>query len=212
MKTGMIGKTHRAGGTAFALVGFEVMRQQEMLLPDVNPLLQLAVLYPVAQWASTLPDLDHHWGSVGGKTPVNWIVHKLLHLTQPKHRSWQTHSLLVSGGLLFLLYTLVAIGDQIYPSASATDWIIARILVTGLVLGYTSHLFLDSINPSGIHLIPGMKIKFVPRTSFFSTGGPWETNIIYPLCLIVSVVSVIFTVSGLCGYELTEVLTEFIKK
>lgn len=53
----MIGKTHRAGGAAFAFVGFEVMRQNGLLIPDVNPLLQLAVLYPVAQWASTLPDL-----------------------------------------------------------------------------------------------------------------------------------------------------------
>lgn len=207
----MIGKTHRAGGTAFALVGFEVMRQQELLLPDVNPLLQLAVLYPVAQWASTLPDLDHHWGSVGSKTPVNWVVHKLLHLSQPKHRSWQTHSILVSGGLLFLLYTLVAIGDQIYPSASATDWIIARILVTGLILGYASHLFLDSINPSGIHLIPGMKIKFVPRSKFFATGGTWESKIIYPLCLIISAVSVVFTITGMMGYELMDIVREITK-
>lgn len=207
----MIGKTHRAGGTAFALVGFEVMRQQDLLLPDVNPLLQLAVLYPVAQWASTLPDLDHHWSSVGAKTPINWVVHKLLHLSQPKHRSWQTHSLLVSGGLLFLIYTLVSLGSQMFPSASGTDWIIARILTTGLILGYASHLFLDSINPSGIHLIPGMKIKFVPKTSFFATGGPWETNIIYPLCLIVSVVAVLSTLTGLCGYELTAVVKDIIK-
>lgn len=198
----MLGKTHRAGGTVFALVGFEVMRQQELLIPDVNPLLQLAIIYPVAQWASTLPDLDHHWGSVGGKTPVNWVLHKFLHLTQPKHRSWQTHSVLVSGGLLFLLYTLVNVGYNIFPTASAIDWVIAKILVYGFILGYTSHLVLDFINPSGIHLIPGMKIKAVPKSSFFATGGPWENKVIYPLCLVISAISVIVTICGLSGYDI----------
>lgn len=207
----MIGKTHRAAGLAFMAVGFEVMRQNEMLIPDVNPLLQLAIMYPASQYGSVFPDNDHHWKSVGNKSPVNWVVHKLLHLTMPKHRSWQTHSVLVTGGLLFLLYTLVTLGDALWSSPSNTDWIIMRLLTYGFILGVTSHLCADAINPSGIHLIPGMKIKFVPKTSFFATGGPWETNIIYPLCLIVSAVSVIFTISGLCGYELTDVIRELIK-
>lgn len=187
----MIGKTHRAGGTLFAVVGFEVMRQNNLLIPDVNPYLQLAIMYPVSQWASTLPDLDHHWGSVGNKSPVNWVVHKLLHLTQPKHRSWQTHSILVSGGLLFLLYTLVTLGNQMWGGASALDWIIMRMLMVGFLLGYLSHLSLDLINPSGIHLYPGKKIRLVPRTMFFATGGTWETKIIYPLCMIISAIVVV---------------------
>lgn len=187
----MIGKTHRAGGTLFAVVGFEVMRQHNMLIPDVNPYLQLAIMYPVSQWASTLPDLDHHWESVGGKSPVNWVIHKLLHLTQPKHRSWQTHSILVSGGLLFLLFTLVVLGNQMWSGASELDWIIMRMLMVGFLLGYLSHLSLDLINPSGIHLYPGKKIRLVPRTMFFATGGTWETKIVYPLCMIISALVVI---------------------
>lgn len=206
----MIGKTHRAGGTVFAVVGFEVMRQKGLLLPEVNPLIQLAVMYPVAQWASTLPDLDHHWGAVGGKSPVNWVVHKLLHLTRPKHRSWQTHSILVSGGLLFLLYSLVLLGNQVWDGVSSTDWVIMRILITGFILGYVSHLFLDSINPSGIHLIPGYKIRFVPRTSFFATGGTWETKIIYPLCLIVSVVFALSILLSILDIDMFGVIQQFI--
>lgn len=188
------GKTHRAGGTAFVMVGFEVMRQKGLLIPDVNPLLQLAVMYPVAQWASTLPDLDHHWDSVGSKTPVNWIVHKLLHLTRPKHRSWQTHSILFSGGILLLLYSFVTLGNKVYAEATPMDWIIMRMLMMGFILGYASHLFLDAINPSGIHLIPGMKIRFVPKTLFFATGGIWETKIIYPLCLAISALVALSTI------------------
>lgn len=57
MKTGMLGKTHRSGGVMFMMVGFEVLRTKGLLLPDINPLLQLAVMYPVSQWGSTLPDL-----------------------------------------------------------------------------------------------------------------------------------------------------------
>lgn len=167
------------------------MRQHNMLIPDVNPYLQLAIMYPVSQWASTLPDLDHHWESVGGKSPVNWVIHKLLHLTQPKHRSWQTHSILVSGGLLFLLFTLVVLGNQMWSGASELDWIIMRMLMVGFLLGYLSHLSLDLINPSGIHLYPGKKIRLVPRTMFFATGGTWETKIVYPLCMIISALVVI---------------------
>lgn len=186
----MLGKTHRAGGTLFAMVGFEVMRTRGVLLPDVNPLIQLLVMYPVAQWGSTLPDLDHHWASVGAKTPVNRAVHFLLHLTKPKHRSWQTHSILVTGGILFLIYSLVKLGDMFWLTASETDWIILRLLTIGLILGVVSHLILDFINPSGIHLYPGYKIRAVPKTSFFATGGPWE-RIIYSLCITISVLAFI---------------------
>lgn len=181
----MLGKTHRAGGVMFTMVGFEVMRHNGMLLPDVNPFLQLAVMYPVAQWGSTLPDLDHHWDSVGAKTPVNWVAHKLLHLSKPKHRSWQTHSLLVTGGFMFLVFAIMSVGNQIWTSYSDMDWILFRLLATGFLLGLASHLVLDLINPSGIHTIPGHKVRLVPRTEFFATGGPWET-IVYRICLLVS--------------------------
>lgn len=134
------------------------------------------------------------------------MVHKCLHLTQPKHRSWQTHSLLVSGGILLLIYMFVTYGSQLWAEPSSVDWVIAKILAYGFILGYSSHLFLDAINPSGIHLIPGMKIKFVPRSSFFATSGTWETRIIYPLCLIVSAVSAIITVAGVCGIDLISLL------
>jgi membrane-bound metal-dependent hydrolase YbcI (DUF457 family) len=189
----MLGKTHRAGGTVFMMVGFEVMRSKGLLLPDVNPFIQLAVMYPISQWGSTLPDLDHHWGSVGSKSPVNWVAHKILHLSRPKHRSWQTHSLLFTGGALMLLYSLVMLGDSQWLTASAMDWLVMRMMVVGLILGVGSHLVLDFINPSGIHLYPGYKIRLVPRTSFFATGGPWETFIYY-VCIVVSV----FALANIC--------------
>lgn len=191
----MMGKTHRSGGVVFMLAGFEVMRHKGWLLPDIHPLLQLGVMYPVSQWASTIPDLDHHWESTAQKSPVNWVVHRLLHTTRPKHRSWQTHSLFFSGGLLLLLYALVLLGNHYQHGTSSTDWIIIRLLAVGFILGYASHLFLDSINPSGIHLFPGYKIRFVPRTPFFATGGPWETGV-NRVCIAVSAIIALNIILG----------------
>lgn len=187
----MEGKTHRMGGITFALVGFEVMRSNDLLIPDVNPLLQLAILYPLSQWSSTLPDLDHHWESTPNKTPVTKILHTLLHLTRPKHRAWQTHSILVTGGILALMFSLVFYGHYLAPSLNDKDWTILQLMVMGIILGVTSHLFLDSINPSGIHLIPNLKFHLVPKTKFFATGGAWETKVVFN---VMSVVSTIYAI------------------
>jgi membrane-bound metal-dependent hydrolase YbcI (DUF457 family) len=207
----MQGHTHRAGGLVFMTVGFEVMKQHNLLIPDVNPYLQLAVMYPISQWGSTFPDLDHHWDATPDKSPINWVVHKLLHLSHPKHRSWQTHSLLVTGGFLLLLYTLVLVGDQYWLTASATDWLLIRMLVVGVILGISSHLFLDLINPSGIHLIPGIKIHLVPKTHFFATGGTWEAFIIYPLCMLITALVVVNVGLGLLHIDAFTTLAEAVK-
>lgn len=206
----MQGKTHKAVGLAFMTIGFEVMRQNNMLIPDVNPYLQLAVMYPISQWGSTAPDLDSHWESTPNKSPINWVVHKLLHLTKPKHRSWQTHSILVTGSILALLYALVLVGDQYWMSPTATDWIIMRLLTIGLILGVASHLVADFFNPSGIHLIPGLKIRGVPKKSFFATGGTWETRIVYKTSIVISIIVALNIGFSLFGVDLLSLTTDII--
>lgn len=203
----MLGPTHRAGGTAFAVIGFEVMQQNDMLLQGVNPLLQLAIFYPVAQWASTLPDLDLPLENCPNKTAVNRVIHFFLHLTRPKHRSWQTHSILVTGGLMLLLYVLAFYGSNIWTDLSDKDWTIIQLLVMGFLLGLGSHLFLDFINPSGIHLIPGMMIHAVPKSSFFATGGTWENQVIKPLCYILSAIYALKIILAIWGIDLFGIFT-----
>ena len=110
----MTGKTHKVGGMLCAVSGFILLRNSNMLLPNVNEFIQLAVMYPFAMWGSTAPDLDHHWESCPDKTLPNYVVNKALHITKPlmkltesnkssgvykfakmmnaSHRSWQTHS------------------------------------------------------------------------------------------------------------------------
>src|SRR5215469_7517570 len=107
----MMYKTHKAGGVLGALVGFEIMRQQGVLIDDISYWAQLLVIYPAASWGSTSPDLDHHINSVKEQTPFNLVMHKLLHITNPKHRSWQTHSIYFTGVLCALLVYLTWVVD-----------------------------------------------------------------------------------------------------
>ena len=101
----MQGKTHRIGGVLCAATGYVLLSSKGLLLKDVNPLLQLAVMYPFAIYGSVMPDLDHHWESAPVRDPVSWGINKVLHLANgksniakplklfdAKHRSWQTHS------------------------------------------------------------------------------------------------------------------------
>lgn len=188
----MQGKTHRVGGVLCALIGYTVLEANNMLIQDVNPLLQLTVMYPFAIYGSTVSDLDHNWNSAPSKDPISKGINSVLHLTtgirknsgksfpllgifDAKHRSWQTHS-----DIFLLVFMLLAfwLGTG---GVSGVDGIIFRLIVLGFVFGLISHLILDAITPEGIWcLIPSIiqrkKVTFrlVPKSKFFATGGPWE--------------------------------------
>lgn len=53
----MMYKTHKMGGALFMFAGFKYLETKGMLLPDVNPLVQLMIMYPASSWGSTAPDL-----------------------------------------------------------------------------------------------------------------------------------------------------------
>lgn len=125
--------------------------------------------------------LDHHWGSVKEKTPFNYVVHKILHLTNPHHRSWQTHSLLVTGSFCFLLWAIINLCSSMY--GNTTTILLLRLMVVGLAVGIASHLVLDAFTTAGIHTIPGKKLRLVPRHSAFATGTVWEGIVMKLLCL-----------------------------
>lgn len=172
----MMYATHKAGGALFALAGFEILSKCNVLQTDIEPWLQLVLMYPACSFGSTLPDLDHHWGSVKEHTPFNWLVHKVLHLTKPKHRSWQTHCLLVAGGFIALMFSLLyAMHVYRWFNVGDTALSIITLLLTGLGLGIASHLFLDTFTRAGIWLVPGVKFRLVPNSSTFSTGTTYET-------------------------------------
>jgi len=210
----MLGKTHRVGGTLCVLGGFALLKSRGMLLGDVNPLIQLTVMYPFSIYGSTVSDLDHDWHSCPSKDVVSYAINKILHLASPlidcigekspiskvlsifdaKHRSWQTHSDLTLLGMIWLMNYFVN------TSVTSADAVILRLVFTGLIMGVISHLILDMLTPEGIWCFSTVilrkitkkkifpeKISLVPNSKFYRTGGAWETlvrKVLWVLCII----------------------------
>ena len=171
-------KTHRAGGMLVSILGFAILKEKGLLLPDVNEGLQWLVMYPFTMWGSIASDLDHHWSSCPSKDYPSRLVNTALHITKPvkksldkafsnkqkenslvykivkffnaSHRSWQTHSDLTVYAVLFLLFSVLNRGLENF---GAVDVAISALVLTGVCLGIIAHLILDSITPDGIWLI-----------------------------------------------------------
>lgn len=205
----MTGKTHRVGGMLCCLGGYMLLERNGMLLGDVNPLLQLTVMYPFALYGSTVSDLDHNWESTPSRDIISLGINKILHLTEKfdkdgknplfalfnaRHRSWQTHSEMFLIAMFFAAYFLLGV------TSSNADQVILKLITTGLVLGVISHLVLDMMTPEGIWFISLVvigkvlkfkwlprKISLVPNTKFFRTGGIWESMIrciMWGICIV----------------------------
>ena len=208
----MTGKTHRVGGMLCVLGGFTYLESKGLLLRNVNPLLQLTVMYPFALYGSIVSDLDHNANSIPSKDIVSVAVNRVLHLTSglnestggrnkvfgildAKHRSWQTHSDLFLVALMYALYQMV-----METKLATVESVIWSLVGMGFILGVISHLILDMITPEGIWsiLLVGVgrvtgnkvmpkKLRLVPDSKFFSTGGPWESlvrNILWICCVV----------------------------
>lgn len=208
----MTGKTHRVGGMLCVLGGFTYLESKGLLLRNVNPLLQLTVMYPFALYGSIVSDLDHNANSIPSKDIVSVAINRVLHLTSglnestggrnkvfgildAKHRSWQTHSDLFLVALMYALYQMI-----METKLATVESVIWSLVGMGFILGVISHLVLDMITPEGIwsfilvgiskvtgkKLIP-KKLRLVPDSKFFSTGGPWESlvrNILWICCVV----------------------------
>lgn len=216
----MQGNTHRVGGALSCLLGYTILYNKGMVMQDVNPLLQLTVMYPFAIYGSVVSDLDHNWNSAPAKDPISKGINGLLHLTtgirkktgsknpilsvlDAKHRSWQTHSDL-------FLFVFVALG--IFLSGgdiSNANTIILKLVLMGFVLGLISHLVLDSLTPAGIWcIVPSIigrrrvAFRLVPKTKFFATGGSWEL-IVRTIMYFVIIILGIYILYTMSPYRIT---------
>lgn len=210
----MTGKTHRVGGMLACLGGYLILQEKGMLISNVEPILQLTVMYPFAIYGSICSDLDHNKNSAPSKDVVSLGINKVLHLTtktrklmeekglnktpfykalglfDASHRSWQTHSDLFLALMIYLFFVI--------NSNTTTNGVILSLIGTGLILGIISHLLLDMITPEGVwslvfctankisrcNFLP-KKIHLVPNIPFFRTGGKWEDWIRYLMWFIV---------------------------
>lgn len=196
----MMGKTHKAGGALAMLIAFNYMQSKGLLVDTINPLVQLLVMYPACSWGSTAPDLDQSDESIPEKTPVSILVHKLLYLGKVSHRSWQTHSIVVTGGFVALQFALLGYINK-YGLFDLNDisLTILNLLLTGLSVGIASHLILDAFTYKGIQTIPPTKkngkskthwIRFVPHTDAFKTGTTYEKIVRVLLYIAIIVMSI----------------------
>lgn len=187
----MQGTTHRVGGALCAVAGYSLLQSKGLLINDVNPLLQLTIMYPFAVYGAILPDFDHNWNSCPSKDMISYCINKVLHIgtgirkktgknllgvLDAKHRSWQTHSVLF---LMLVIWACISIFTSV---TTGVDAVLFRLASTGLVMGIISHLALDLLTPEGIWLvIPSLitrkrkMLHLMPKNKFFATGGPWET-------------------------------------
>lgn len=226
----MTGKTHRVGGVLCALGGYTYLSSKGLLIRDVSPILQLAVMYPFALYGSVFSDLDHHWDSAPCKDIVSYGVNKVLHLATPlrkatdkeistplkvfdaKHRSWQTHSDLF---LFIVIGLMIALLGGNYGTAND---IIVKLVGTGFVLGLLSHLILDMLTPEGVWSVVlcgikyasnggkvknyvSCKVHLVPKSKFFATGGSWESFVRWFMWLV-SFVLLAGILYSMCPYKL----------
>lgn len=196
----MTGKTHKMGGMLISVIGFSMLKNNGLLLPDVNEGIQWLVMYPFCVWGSVASDLDHHWESCPSKDIPSWFVHKALHITEPvyrvlddklsssekktnilykasrfftaRHRSWQTHSDLT---FVFMLYLLSLITSGGLSFLGSTDVMLLSLILTGLCLGIVAHFILDLLTPEGVWCTPMVLInRFILKGKLPRTFEKWH--------------------------------------
>lgn len=172
----MMGKTHRAGGCLAMLLAYNAMRSKGWLVDDIHPVVQLAIMYPIASWGSIFPDVDQTVQAIPEKTPFMLLFNKVLHLGKVRHRSWQTHSLVLTAFFLALLYGGLYLITQ-YGLFGLTDvsLTLIKLQIMGLGVGIGSHLFLDACTYEGVRFFRKTWIRLVPHTDVFKTGTLYET-------------------------------------
>lgn len=172
----MTGRTHKVAGCAAMLAAYMYMIKKGVLLDSIHPIVQLAVMYPAASWGCTMPDLDQtSTDNIPDKTPVSIAIHKLLHTGKIKHRSWQTHTWLLTLIFILLLYVLVYFAQtNAWLGATTSTYDILLLMLTGFGVGNISHLLLDSITYEGTQLLPGVWFRPL-HADVFKTGTTYET-------------------------------------
>lgn len=172
----MTGNTHKQYAICGAFIAAIIIHK--LGLSEVNYYLALIILLLTAKKGAIFPDIDHDWRNVKDKTVISWLLNKLIHLTNGKHRSWQTHSIdIVALGCLMAYF----LPDILYTMGkiSLVNKEVTYIVTFGFMSGWVSHIVSDMLTSSGVRLtcVTNFKVSLVPKSIGslrFNTGNEWE--------------------------------------
>lgn len=169
----------------------------KVLEPEVNYYLALIVMLQFGKVGALFPDIDHSWRNVKEKTIPNWIINKLIHMTNGKHRSWQTHSIdivVIANILSFRLPTYLY-NTGLLDSINAN---ILSIILLGFSTGWVSHMISDMLTSDGVRIFcfNKKKIALVPKELLgirFNTGNSWE-EFVFKITRIMNIIVGIYAI------------------
>lgn len=175
-------RTHKEFAIGFVLLAN--MLFYTFNITDTNYFVCMIVMYLAGRQGALFPDVDHFWKNVKEKTPVNWVINKIIHITGGKHRSRHTHSWDIC-----LVSWLVAIYlNNKYLTGNSQAMMF--ILILGFWCGWISHLISDMLTSDGVYLFCWRK----KRTAIV----PKQASRIKLI-----LVSLIVALLGVVGYLLT---------
>ena len=169
----------------------------KVLEPEVNYYLALIVMLQFGKVGALFPDIDHSWRNVKEKTIPNWIINKLIHMTNGRHRSWQTHSIdivIIVNIIAFRLPTYLY-NTGLLDSINAN---ILSIILLGFSTGWVSHIISDMLTSDGVRIFcfNKKKIALVPKELLgirFNTGNSWE-EFVFKITRIMNIIVGIYAI------------------
>ena len=171
----MTSKTHEAGAFGALLTGYAYLRPTMSLVTIVTALIANLV-------GSLLPDIDQNSNRLWDMIPGGNFIGKYMKKVFLGHRSL-SHSLLG----MFLVYE----GSVwLIPKLFNHDFVNTGIVILALLIGYGSHLLLDSLTEEGLPLLFPLKYKFgFPpfKKLRMRTGHFMEKWIVFPLLVLYSI-------------------------
>lgn len=185
----MTARTHRAFAVSWAFVGAMILYTSGLM--TVNYWLSAFIMLQVSKVGGLFPDVDHDWSNVKDKTLPNFLINKIIHISNGKHRSWQTHSIDIC--LLFVILTFIGPNMLMgWNIISATDVTLLALIMCGFSLGWLSHIFADMLTSAGVRVLcwKTKKIALVPRKFLWiemKTGDDWE-EFVYKITRISNIV------------------------
>lgn len=163
----MVGRTHMMGGIAAALAISSVTGYFYPESISMETICSFGMFLGCAEAGALIPDIDKKQSTISHRHKIISFISRLLFT----HRGF-THSLLCMAIIEIILFFL----------SIPVPGIIRIPMLYGIMIGYLSHLFLDSLNPLGIPLL----FPFHYRFSFakIKTGGICEFLVFLSLVAI----------------------------